>query len=52
MDTLKLTGATIVGLSIINFDEIEFRQRTGKLSPVNTYFSIFILISYIVNNYL
>ena len=35
MDDLKLTGASIFGLSIINSEEIEFRQRTGKISPVS-----------------
>ena len=40
MDDLKLTGASIFGLSIINSEEIEFRQRTGKISPVSSMKSI------------
>ena len=40
MDDLKLTGANIYGLSIINSEEIEFRQRTGKISPVSSIKSI------------
>ena len=40
MDKLKFSGTNILGFSIINFEEIEFRQQTGKISPVS--FSIFI----------
>ena len=37
MNELKLTGANIFGLSIINFEEIEFRQNAGKITPVRVY---------------
>ena len=43
MDKLKLTGASIFGASIINFEEIEFRQQTGKISPVS-FFLHFLLL--------
>ena len=40
MDKLKFSGTNILGFSIINFEEIEFRQQTGKISPVSFQISI------------
>ena len=40
MDKLKFSGTNILGFSIINFEEIEFRQQTGKISPVSFHISI------------
>ena len=40
MDKLKFSGTNILGFSIINFEEIEFRQQTGKISPVSFQTSI------------